>query len=356
MKVTYTKPTTDSNNRLEDAAGNEVDTFTDRPVTNNTVVTNSPATGTPAITAPNVFRVPAVLGVDLSGIADPNGVRGIASSATYQWQRFAANGTTLEVANLGTGSTLTLAASHRGKRLKVLVRFTDDAGNSEGPLTSDATPVITAAVDLRSGVTIRAGDAVDFAIPASHPDRCPGEGDLLSYLYTNRPDPDRTYDRSVVEVDGVRKLQTTMTQYGLTLIGRNGETITITGTLAPKGSSPFFHVRTISTSDQCSRQGDWYIYTRSAAGSPPDSSPRPTPVPDRDRGGSGCMHVHYHSSANTWNGGGGCMSREWLRENPHPTRGETRTEADSHTHHKYDFDQKKWVPDPSDNGGVSHSH
>ena len=38
VKVTYTKPTTDSNNRLEDAAGNEVDTFTDQPVTNNTGV------------------------------------------------------------------------------------------------------------------------------------------------------------------------------------------------------------------------------------------------------------------------------------------------------------------------------
>ena len=104
VKVSYTKPSTDSNNRLEDASGNEVANFTDQPVTNN----SDAAVGAPAITAPNVFRVPAVLSVDLSGITDIDGVTGIASSATYRWQRFAADGTTLEVASLGTGSTYTL--------------------------------------------------------------------------------------------------------------------------------------------------------------------------------------------------------------------------------------------------------
>ena len=54
---------------------------------------NSAATGAPGITAPNVFRVPAVLGVDLSDIADiadSNGITKIADSVTYTWQRFAA--------------------------------------------------------------------------------------------------------------------------------------------------------------------------------------------------------------------------------------------------------------------------
>ena len=54
--------------------------------------TNTPAAGAPAITAPNVFRVPAVLGVDLSGITDTEGVTGIATTATYKWQRFNAAG------------------------------------------------------------------------------------------------------------------------------------------------------------------------------------------------------------------------------------------------------------------------
>ncbi len=142
VKISYAKP---SNNGLKDSSNNEVASFTDQPVTNQTGVANSRATGAPAITTPDAFQVPAVLSVDLSGIADTNGVTNIASSATYQWQRFAANGATLEVANLGTGSTYTLADADVGKRIKVQVRFTDDGSFSEGPLTSVATPVITAA-------------------------------------------------------------------------------------------------------------------------------------------------------------------------------------------------------------------
>ena len=109
------------------------------------IAPNTPAAGTPAITAPNVFRVPAVLGVDLSGITDTDGTTGIASNATYKWQRFAANGTTLETDSIGTASTYTLTDADAGKTLKVVVSFTDDGGNSEGPLTSAATRAITAA-------------------------------------------------------------------------------------------------------------------------------------------------------------------------------------------------------------------
>ena len=107
--------------------------------------TNTPAAGAPAITAPNVFRVPAVLGVDLSGITDTDGVTNIATTATYKWQRFNAAGTTLETDSIGTGSTYTLTDTDATKTLKVMVNFTDDAINSEGPLTSAATSAITAA-------------------------------------------------------------------------------------------------------------------------------------------------------------------------------------------------------------------
>ena len=109
------------------------------------IAPNTPAAGMPAITAPNVFRVPAVLGVDLSGITDTDGTTGIASNATYKWQRFAANGTTLDTDSIGTDSTYTLTDADAGKTLKVVVSFTDDGGNSEGPLTSAATAAITAA-------------------------------------------------------------------------------------------------------------------------------------------------------------------------------------------------------------------
>ena len=108
---------------------------------------DSAATGAPVITAPNVFRVPAVLGVDLSGIADSNGVTNIADSATYTWQRFAANGTTLEAANIGTGDTYTLTDADAGKKVKVSFSFQDDDNYGEGPLTSAATDAITAAAE-----------------------------------------------------------------------------------------------------------------------------------------------------------------------------------------------------------------
>ena len=109
------------------------------------IAPNTPAAGTPAVTAPNVFRVPAVLSADLTGITDTDGVTGIATNATYKWQRFAANGTTLDTDSVGTGSTYTLTDADAGKTLKVVVSFTDNGGNSEGPLTSAATSAITAA-------------------------------------------------------------------------------------------------------------------------------------------------------------------------------------------------------------------
>ena len=109
------------------------------------IAPNTPAAGTPAVTAPNVFRVPAVLGVDLSGITDADGTTGIASNATYKWQRFNAAGTTLDTDSIGTASTYTLTDADAGKTLKVVVSFTDNGGTSEGPLTSAATAAITAA-------------------------------------------------------------------------------------------------------------------------------------------------------------------------------------------------------------------
>ena len=108
-------------------------------------VTNSAATGAPSITAPNVFRVPAVLTAHApANLADANGIHGVEHTATYTWQRFSSDGTTLERDGIGHGPTYTLTDADAGKRLKVQFRFRDDAGYAEG-LTSAATPVITGA-------------------------------------------------------------------------------------------------------------------------------------------------------------------------------------------------------------------
>ena len=95
---------------------------------------NDEATGTPSITGSS--EVGNTLTASTSSITDPDGLPG---SFTYQWKRFAANGTTFE-ANIGTNSSMyTLTSSEEGKKVKVEVSFTDDGGTREA-LVSDAFP------------------------------------------------------------------------------------------------------------------------------------------------------------------------------------------------------------------------
>ena len=115
---------------------------------------NSTPKGAPAINAPNVFRVPAVLTADLSGITDTNGMDGIYDTddgelinLAYRWQRFDSAGTTMEADYIGTAANYRLTDDDAGKTIKVLVNFTDDDGYANGPLTSPATEVITAAAE-----------------------------------------------------------------------------------------------------------------------------------------------------------------------------------------------------------------
>ena len=88
------------------------------------------AGGAPTITAPNAFRVPATLGVDLSSITDPNGVTSIAVNARYRWMRLSSNGRRFET-ELGTEATYTLTDAEGGKKIRVEVTFNDDAGFEE---------------------------------------------------------------------------------------------------------------------------------------------------------------------------------------------------------------------------------
>ena len=75
-----------------------------------------------------------------TSIGDRDGFRH--DQLNYQWKRYAANGTTFET-NIGTNSnTYTLTNSEQGKKIKLEVRFTDNDGTDEGPLTSPAFPYI----------------------------------------------------------------------------------------------------------------------------------------------------------------------------------------------------------------------
>ena len=107
-------------------------------MTINVTPVNDAATGRPSITGNN--EVGSTLTASTSDIID---VDGLPNSFTYQWKRFAADGTTFE-ANIGTNSrTYTLTSSEEGKKVKVEVSFTDNDGTDEGPLVSSTFPSLT---------------------------------------------------------------------------------------------------------------------------------------------------------------------------------------------------------------------
>ena len=101
------------------------------------------AMGKPRITG--AAEVGETLMVSTSGLTDQHGntkaENGDAGFAyTYQWYRVDAGAETPITGASGRGSTYTLAQADAGKKFRVEVSFTDDAGNNEGPLTSNEYP------------------------------------------------------------------------------------------------------------------------------------------------------------------------------------------------------------------------
>ena len=99
-----------------------------------------PATGAP--TTSGVPRVGERLTADTSGISDAHGT----ASATFRYQWVRVDGTVGTDISGATSSTYTLRPDDAGKRIKVKVSFTDDAGNAEGPLSSLLTDAVVSAV------------------------------------------------------------------------------------------------------------------------------------------------------------------------------------------------------------------
>ncbi len=95
---------------------------------------NTAATGTPAIGG--TPQVGEELTASTSGISDADGLDN--ASFAYQWIR-----TDTDIGG-ATGSTYTPVAADEGKKLKVRVSFTDDAGHAES-LTSAATDAVALA-------------------------------------------------------------------------------------------------------------------------------------------------------------------------------------------------------------------
>ena len=116
------------------------------PMTVNVTAVNDPATGKPEISGTPQVGQP--LTADVSGIMDADGLTNV--SYTYQWYG-ETQGLSAQISG-ATLSTYTPVTLDVGKTIKVEVSFTDDAGNAEAPLTSDATA--TVAVPTAPGVTV----------------------------------------------------------------------------------------------------------------------------------------------------------------------------------------------------------
>ncbi|KKZ10248.1 MAG: hypothetical protein TE42_10540, partial [Candidatus Synechococcus spongiarum SP3] len=136
VKVSYTVPVTDNDNRLEDLLGNEVNGFTDRAVIN--MAANTPATGEPVIEG--FYLTGYQLTAGLGTIADADGLPGTIFPVSYslQWVRQDnRNGGNEET--VGTGQTYTLVSDDEDKYIALHVTFTDNEGFPEthSVVTSD---------------------------------------------------------------------------------------------------------------------------------------------------------------------------------------------------------------------------
>ena len=154
VKVTFSDDANNPETRTSDATGIVV-----APPTN--------ATGAPEVTG--VPRVGVTLGVDTSGIDDPDGLT--SPSFTHQWIRVAADDTEADIDG-ATASTYTLADDDETARVKVRVTFDDDADHIE-ELTSEATGTIAARA-AATGVTqvkntAQTADAATSALTATAP-------------------------------------------------------------------------------------------------------------------------------------------------------------------------------------------
>ena len=147
-KLTYSPPA--------DASGDDYATFqfkvndgTDDSATASTMTidvtaVNDAATGQPGITG--TAQVGQLLTATVGTIADPDVLPDpflTDTNTSFQWVRVT-SGTDDDISG-ETASTYTLATADEGKTIKVKVSFQDGGGGSEGPLTSVATAVVTAA-------------------------------------------------------------------------------------------------------------------------------------------------------------------------------------------------------------------
>ena len=150
VTLSYTAPST---NAIRDTNGVNALSFSNEPVTNNT----ANATGRPAITGQH--QVGHTLTADTSGIDDPDGLS--SPGYTYQWVRLDA-GVFTDITGADS-MVYTLTSEDEGKRVRVRVTFTDDAGNSH-TLTSFTTGTVQAQTSIPSDKVKVSLDATAYVV------------------------------------------------------------------------------------------------------------------------------------------------------------------------------------------------
>ena len=150
VTLSYTAPST---NAIRDTNGVNALSFSNEPVTNNT----ANATGRPAITGQH--QVGHTLTADTSGIDDPDGLT--SPGYTYQWVRLDA-GVFTDITGADS-MVYTLTSEDEGKRVRVRVTFTDDAGNSH-TLTSFTTGTVQAQTSIPSDKVKVSLDATAYVV------------------------------------------------------------------------------------------------------------------------------------------------------------------------------------------------
>ena len=121
------------------------------------VIPNNLPTGLPKITG--TPRVDQTLTADTSAIEDKDGLSNV--NYAYQWIRN--DGTNDADINGATSLTYTLKSEDADNQIKVNVTFTDDAGDTEGPLTSLPTEYVAAADVLVKNTEHTTTNAADIA-------------------------------------------------------------------------------------------------------------------------------------------------------------------------------------------------
>ena len=152
VTVSYTAPGT---NPIKDGDALEAPSFTDEPVTNNTP--NAAPTGKPVISG--TPQRDQTLTVSTTGIRDADGLT--SPDYTYQWQRRDSSVyTDISGANQ---MVYTLTSEDEGKRVRVVVTFTDDAGNSH-TLESSPSGVVQAQTSMPSDKVKVSLDATAYVV------------------------------------------------------------------------------------------------------------------------------------------------------------------------------------------------